>query len=211
MPKLCPKLVVEGTRLTGKTDLVFALSEHPALVGPRKYRYHTPIVSAEWCGFTDEPWGRGIINYAPDEAARAMETYQTWTRLFALLPHYAWFVDRFHLATRAWQETAGGTRAREALSAAVDAELESVDDALAARGFRLVLCTRRDDTFEAARAERLKISGNPGQYDHLQRFRDEQRRLRELAVASRLEVLELDMTDATPTVAAERVVAWMAG
>lgn len=45
--KLCPKLIFEGTRLTGKTDLAFALNEHPRLVGPRKYRYHSPIVSAE--------------------------------------------------------------------------------------------------------------------------------------------------------------------
>jgi len=26
--KLCPKLIIEGTRLTGKTDLALALNEH---------------------------------------------------------------------------------------------------------------------------------------------------------------------------------------
>ena len=35
--KLCPKVILEGTRLTRKTDLAFALNEHPRLVGPRRY------------------------------------------------------------------------------------------------------------------------------------------------------------------------------
>jgi hypothetical protein len=53
--KLCPKIILEGTRLTHKTEVAFALNEHPGIVGPRKYRYHSPIVSAEWCGFTNYP------------------------------------------------------------------------------------------------------------------------------------------------------------
>ena len=57
--KLCPKVILEGTRLTFKTDIAFALNEHPRIVGPRKYRYHSPIISAEWCAFTNFPWGRG--------------------------------------------------------------------------------------------------------------------------------------------------------
>ena len=75
MSKLCPKVILEGTRLTGKTELAFALNEHPRFVGPRRYRYPSPLVSAEWCGFTDFPWGRGPINYAPEEEARAFETF----------------------------------------------------------------------------------------------------------------------------------------
>lgn len=206
MPKLCPKILVEGTRLTGKTDLVFALSEHPALVGPRKYRYHTPIVSGEWCGFTDEPWGRGIINFAPEERERAIETYLTWLRLFELLPHYAWFIDRFHLSTRAWQETAGGAHEPRSFSAELHAALDDVDARLASLGFMLVLCTRREDTFEAARTERLKVSGNPHQYDNLSVFIDEQRRLIEHASKSRLPTLELDVTGSETDALAERMV-----
>ncbi len=57
--KLCPKIILEGTRLTQKTELAFALNEHPRLVGPRKYRYHSPLVSAEWCGFTNVRWDAG--------------------------------------------------------------------------------------------------------------------------------------------------------
>ena len=63
--KLCPKVILEGTRLTLKTEIAFALNEHPRIVGPRKYRYHSPLVSAEWCAFTNFPWGRGLVNFEP--------------------------------------------------------------------------------------------------------------------------------------------------
>jgi len=46
--KLCPKIILEGTRLTFKTEIAFELNEHPRIVGPRKYRYHSPLISAEW-------------------------------------------------------------------------------------------------------------------------------------------------------------------
>jgi hypothetical protein len=102
-PKLTPKIILEGTRLTFKTDIAFALNEHPRLVGPRKYRYHSPLVSAEWCAFTNYPWGRGLINFEPHEEALAMETFATWLRLFELQRYYSWIVDRFHISTRAYQ------------------------------------------------------------------------------------------------------------
>ena len=31
--KLCPKIILEGTRLTGKTDIALTLNEHPRIVG----------------------------------------------------------------------------------------------------------------------------------------------------------------------------------
>jgi hypothetical protein len=71
--KLCPKIILEGTRLTMKTEIAFALNEHPRIVGPRKYRYHSPILSAEWCGFTNFLWGRGLINLLGEEEAMAMD------------------------------------------------------------------------------------------------------------------------------------------
>ncbi len=55
MSKLVPKVILEGTRLTWKTEIAFALNEHPRIVGPRRYRYLSPLISAEWCGFTDRP------------------------------------------------------------------------------------------------------------------------------------------------------------
>ncbi len=83
--KLCPKINLEGTRLTQKTDIAFLLNEHPPIVGPRKYRYHSPIIS-ERCAFTNYPWGRGLINFEPPEETAAMETCRTWLRLFELHP-----------------------------------------------------------------------------------------------------------------------------
>jgi hypothetical protein len=80
--KRCPKIILEGTRLTLKTELAFTLNEHPRIVGPRKYRYHSPLISAEWGAFTNFPWGRGPINFQPEEEALAMETYHAWARLF---------------------------------------------------------------------------------------------------------------------------------
>ena len=73
MSKLTPKIILEGTRLTFKTDIAFELNEHPRIVGPRKYRYHSPLVSGEWCAFTNFPWGRGLINFEPQEEALARD------------------------------------------------------------------------------------------------------------------------------------------
>jgi hypothetical protein len=198
--KLCPKILLEGTRLTHKTDLALALNEHPRIVGARKYRYPSPLISAEWCGFTPQPWGRGLINYEPQEEARAMETYRTWARLFELLPHYSWIVDRFHLSTRAYQLQ---HRAR-------DVDFGWLEERLLPLGFHLVLCTRRPETFAAARAARLLVSGNPSQYDDLGSFVREQELLRRLAAESRLPRLELDVSDGDLDAAAGRIADWMA-
>ena len=197
--KLCPKIILEGTRLTFKTDIAFALNEHPRIVGPRKYRYHSPVISAEWCAFTNFPWGRGPINFEPHEEARAMETYHTWARLIELQPYYSWIVDRFHLSTRAFQRVHRGR----------DYDFRWLEERLHALGFHLVLCTRTPGSFEAARAERLKVSGNPSQYDDLGRFIEEQELLRELAGESILPRLDLDVSDNDIPGAVDRIADWM--
>ena len=104
--------MVEGTRLTHKTDLAFALNDFAPFIGPRKYRYHPPLVSAEWGAFTPVPWGRGIIDYDDAERDLAMETYAIWARLFELHRYYSWVVEWFHLSTQVWQRIhrAGATR-----------------------------------------------------------------------------------------------------
>lgn len=185
--KLTPKVILEGTRLTGKTDLAFALNEHPRIVGPRRYRYHSPVISAEWCGFTNTPWGRGLVNFAPDETAQAMETYETWVRMFELQRYYSWIVDRFHLSTMAYQTRQGRSF-----------DFRWLEERLKPLNFAIILCTRPEDTFEEARAKRLEVSGNPAQYDDLQPFIEEQNQLRELAQKSILPVRELDVTQEGP-------------
>ncbi len=197
--KLTPKVILEGTRLTHKTDLAFALNRHPRIVGARKYEYPSPLISAEWCAFTDVPWGRGLINYDPAEEARAMETYATWARLFELLPYYSWIVDRFHLSTRAEQRRRHG----------VDPDFGWLERRLRPLGFRIVLCTRRDDTFAAARADRLRVSGKPDQYDDLGVFVREQDLLRGLVATSTLPVLDLDVSDDDVPAAADRIADWL--
>jgi hypothetical protein len=201
MSKLTPKIILEGTRLTHKTDLAFALNEHPRIVGPRRYRYHSPLISAEWCGFTPVPWGRGPINFdGPEEEARAMAVFDAWARLIELQPHYSWIIDRFHLSARAFQLSEHGR----------DVDFGWLEERLAALDVHLVLCTRRDGTWEAAREERLLVSGNPSQYDDLSRFVREQELLRRLASGSRLPVLELDTSDGDIHSACEGIADWMA-
>jgi len=197
--KLCPKVILEGTRLTLKTDLAFALNEHPRIVGPRRYRYHSPLVSAEWCAFTDFPWGRGLVNYAPEEEGKAMETYATWARLFELQPHYSWLVDRFHVSTRAFQKQAGRR----------DPDFRWLEDRLRPLGFRHVLCMRRPGAFEAARARRLLVSGNPRQYDDLGPFIREQELYRRLVRESSLPFLEVDASDDDVGRMADEVASWL--
>jgi hypothetical protein len=199
VPKLCPKVILEGTRLTLKTEIAFALNEHPRFVGPRKYRYHSPIVSAEWCGFTNHPWGRGLVNYQPHEEARAMETYRTWVRLFELLRYYSWIVDRFHISTRKYQLQIYGK----------DNDFHWLEERLHALGFHLIYCTRTPESFSSARAERLKVSGNPSQYDDLQLFIEEQKLLRRLVDESILPKLELDISDNDVPRAADRIADWL--
>jgi hypothetical protein len=197
--KLCPKIILEGTRLTHKTDLAFTLNEHPRVVGPRKYRYPSPLVSAEWCAFTNFPWGRGPINFEPREEALAMETFATWARLFELQKYYSWIVDRFHVSAASFQKS---VRNR-------DIDFGWLESRLQPLGFRHVLCVRSPDSFAPAREERLKVSGKPSQYDDLGIFMREQEDLRDRIRASSLPHLEVDVTDDDVPAAADRIADWL--
>jgi hypothetical protein len=197
--KLCPKLILEGTRLTHKTDIAFALNEHPRVVGPRKYRYHSPVISAEWCAFTNVPWGRGLINFEQQEESLAMETYATWARLFELQRYYSWIIDRFHISTIVHQRRMRGR----------EFDFRWLEERLLPLGFRLILCTRSPESFAQARAERLKVSGNPGQYDDLTPFIAEQEEMRFEVGRSLLPSFELDVSDDDVSGAADRVASWL--
>jgi len=197
--KLTPKIILEGTRLTFKTDIAFALNEHPRIVGVRKYRYHSPLISAEWCAFTNFPWGRGPINFEPHEEALAMETYATWLRLFELQRYYSWIVDRFHISTRAYQLQNHGK----------DYDFHWLEERLLPLNFRLVFLNRRPESFAAARTERLKVSGKPDQYNDLPVFVREQELIKQLVGESLLKKLELDISDNDIPRAVEKIADWM--
>ena len=197
--KLTPKIILEGTRLTFKTDIAFALNEHPRIVGPRKYRYHSPLISAEWCAFTNYPWGRGPINFEPREADQALETYATWLRLFELQRYYSWIVDRFHISTRAYQLQAYNK----------DYDFGWLEERLLPLNFRLVFLNRTPESFAAAREERLKVSGKPDQYNDLSMFVREQELIQRLVRESRLPRLELDISDNDKAGAVEKIADWL--
>jgi hypothetical protein len=197
--KLCPKVILEGTRLTLKTELAFALNAHPRFVGPRKYQYHSPLISAEWCAFTNVPWGRGPINFERSEERLALDTYRAWLRLFELQRYYSWIVDRFHISTRVHQRIHHGR----------DYDFDWLERRLLPLGFRIVFCRRRAESFAAARAERLKVSGNPSQYDDLDVFIREQREFETVLRSSRLPLLVLDISSGDVAGAADRVADWL--
>ncbi len=197
--KLCPKIILEGTRLTHKTDIAFALNEHPRIVGPRKYPYHSPLISAEWCGFTNYPWGRGLINFEAQEEGLALDTYRTWVRLFQQLRYYSWIVDRFHISTQTYQSIQRG----------VNYDFGWLEGALKELGFRLVFCTRSAETFAQARSDRVQVSGKPSQYDDLQVFINEQEVMKRFIQASMLKTLWVDISDDNVMGAVERIADWM--
>ena len=197
-PKLCPKIILEGTRLTHKTDIVFMLNEHPGFVGPKKYHYHSPVISAEWCAFTNFPWGRGLINFEAQEEALALETYHTWVRLFELQKYYSWTVDRFHISTQVYQASQGR-----------EYDFAWLEERLLWLGFGLALLTRTPDSFAQAREERLKVSGKPAQYDDLSVFIDEQEEFRRRVNASQLPHTEIDVSNGNLQRVCDKIVEWM--
>ena len=141
------------------------------------------------------PDGQGNVDFAWE-----LRGGSRLLRLFELLPYYSWIVDRFHLSTRAFQLEATGHAP----------DFGWLEDRLRPLGFHVVLCTRRPDTFAAARRDRLVVSGNPAQYDDLSMFVAEQELLRKLAQASSLPVLELDVSDDDVAGSCDRVADWLA-
>src|SRR5260221_2259653 len=149
--KLCPKLILEGTRLTGKTDLALALNENPRIVGVRRYRYHSPIISAEWNGVVQTPYGSRLIDFEAKYEMQAIEAYRIWLRLFVLYRYYSWIIDRFHISTQMWQATYRGTRYK----------FGWLESRLAALGVPVIFCWLHPDLFAEARRRRLKVSRKP--------------------------------------------------
>ena len=161
--------------------------------------HHSAEISGEWCAFTNVPWGRGLINFEAQEEALAMETYATWARLFELQRYYSWIVDRFHVSTIVYQRRARGR----------EYDFRWLEERLLPLGFRLILCTRRPETFARAREERLRVSGNPGQYDDLAPFIAEQDEMRREAGRSLLPSFEVDVSDDDVAGAADRIADWL--
>ena len=128
-----------------------------------------------------------------------METYATWARLFHQLRYYSWIIDRFHLSTMAWQQIHRDS----------EYDFAWLEEQLGAVGFRIVLCYRQPETFSSAREERLKVSGNPSQYDDLSVFLREQSLFEELAARSLLPVYRLDVGNRDLDGMCEEIADWL--
>ena len=128
-----------------------------------------------------------------------METYATWVKMFELQKYYSWIVDRFHISTIAYQKQTYGK----------EYDFKWLEERLLPLNFRVVFCTRSPESFEAAREERLKVSGNPKQYDDLALFIREQELMQELIAKSMLLSLTLDISDNNIPAAVERVADWL--
>jgi hypothetical protein len=76
-------------------------------------------------------------------------------------------------------------------------------------GFCIVLCTRTEDSFAKAREDRLKVSGNPRQYDDLQPFIREQAKFREVVNQSLLPHTEIDVSSGDLDTACDRIADWL--
>jgi len=108
-------------------------------------------------------------------------------------------VDRFHVSTVVYQRRVHGRHY----------DFRWLEERLLPLGFRLVLCTRSPESFTRAREERLKVSGNPGQYDDLEPFVAEQEDMRFEVGRSLLPSLEIDVSDDDVGDATDRIAAWL--
>ena len=120
-------------------------------------------------------------------------------RLFELLSYYSWILDRFHLSTKLYQKVVHGR----------EYDIGWLEERLKALGFRLVFCTRKRESFERVRAERVKVSEKPSQYDDLQIFIREPETMGALVEESRPTKMELDISDNEVGRAVETIADWL--
>jgi len=102
--KIHLKIILEGTTLAFDAELAQAVNHSPEITGPAGQCYQRPLILGMWCAFTNFPWGRGLVNFAPQEEALAMAAYHTWARLFELERFYSWVVGEI----AAWLKQTGG-------------------------------------------------------------------------------------------------------
>jgi hypothetical protein len=140
--KLCPKLIIEGTRLTDDARVLVQGQSQICFAGVRKYRYHSPIVSAEWNGFVKNPYGSSLIDFEEAHEEYALRAYLLWLSLFELYQYYSWIIDRFHISTQMWQAAYRGK----------EYEFRWLESRLSALGFRLIFCWR-DQNLSLKRAQ----------------------------------------------------------
>ena len=118
---------------------------------------------------------------------------------FELQRYYSWIIDRFHISTKTYQLKAHQK----------EYDFNWLEEGLKNLGFHLVFCTRTAASFFKAREERLKVSGNPKQYDDIHIFIEEQTLMKSLISRSVLPVLEVDVSDNDVNKAADKIAGWL--
>jgi hypothetical protein len=197
--KSFPKIILEGPRLTLKTELAFALNDHPLIAGRRTYRYSAGMISGEWSGLTREAWGESLITFSLERKQLAMQGFRSWLSVFESLPYYRWTVDRFHVSALVYQKRHHN----------IDLDFIWLEEGLKKLGFRIVLLTRSPDTFEHALAERLKVSLRPERYGRLQDIIDSQELYRETVGRSLLLCQEFDVSSNNVAHIATEIAQWL--
>lgn len=200
MPKkFTPKIILEGTALAFGEELAQAVNRDPRITGPAEQCYQRPLVSALWCVFTNFPWGRGLVNFAPQEEALAMEAYHTWARLFELERYYSWVVDRFHLSTQTFQLNAYGR----------EVDFTWLEQRLAPLDFRLVLVTRSEES-SRARLAQLREGANPNLPENVYQGMLDQTVMARLFAQSSLLKLQVDISDGDTARVVGEIADWLA-
>lgn len=197
-----PKLLFEGTHLTGKTDLCFKLAEHPSIIGHRRHRWHLPILTAEMQTNSDghrptkgRP-GSNMIDYPVALHDWASEAFDNSVRMIELHPDHYWMIDRFHISCMSYRH----------MYLDLVEDLSDIDQRLAKLGFIIVFCKRKISDFAAAREERLEFSENPENYADLSRFVKEQEIMEHLVNGSAIPSISVEIGVGQIDEAAEHVI-----
>jgi hypothetical protein len=101
------------------------------------------------------------------------------------------------------------TRAHQPQHRQGDVDFGWLEDELRPLGFLVALLTRDPTTFGAARADRLRVSGKPAQYDDLGVFVREQDLFRRLGEETTLPLSEFDISDRDVYRVAGRIADWL--
>ena len=195
MQNLRPRIIIEGTDFAGTKEIALALSQHPRIVGRSWERCFTTVVSAKGCSFTKFPWGDKLIDFNPNEEAQAMQNYRTWVSLIELQRHTGWIIDRFHLSTCKYQLQ----RYR------AEHDFDWLEERMKKLCFHQILVTQEP----GALCEAIRNAGKKSQHVKFDTIIQEQKLLRQLASASTLPTIELEVSENDTQKTANEIADWI--
>ena len=199
MQNLRPRIIIEGTELAGTKEIALALSKHPRIVGKNWESCFTTVISAQWCSYTKLPWGEKMIDFSPDEEDQAMQDYRIWVGLIERQRHTGWIVDRFHLSTLKHQ----------LLYYQAEHDFDWLEERLKPLCFHQVLVTQTPEAIHAAIRVRATSSAPSARLADFESVVREQQLLRQIAAASTLPTVELEVSENDAQQTADRIADWI--